>query len=83
VELAPLGNRVAAVAPGAIDTLIGDHAGHTPDQQAAIRAWQLDHPPLGRIGRPEEVAWAIVRPASPRASFITGVIPVDGGAVVA
>ncbi|NEE16796.1 SDR family oxidoreductase [Streptomyces sp. SID7499] len=83
VELAPLGIRVAAVAPGAIDTPIGDHAGHTPEQQAAIRAWQLDHTPLGRIGRSEEVAWAIARLASPRASFITGVIlPVDGGAVV-
>ena len=84
VELAPLGIRVAAVAPGAVDTPIGDHAGHTPEQQAAIRAWQLDHTPLGRIGRPEEVTWAIARLASPRASFITGVVlAVDGGAVVA
>ncbi|MBB5795263.1 SDR family oxidoreductase [Streptomyces caelestis] len=84
VELAPLGIRVAAVAPGAIDTPIGEHAGHTPEQQAAIRAWQLAHTPLGRLGRPEEVAWAITQLAAPQASFVTGVVlPVDGGAVVA
>ncbi|MEU1176635.1 SDR family oxidoreductase [Streptomyces sp. NPDC005820] len=84
VELAPLGIRVAAVAPGAIETPIADHTGWTPEQRAAIRAWQLAHTPLGRIGRPQDVAWAITRLASPEASFVTGVIlPVDGGAVVA
>ncbi|MEV5437902.1 SDR family oxidoreductase [Streptomyces sp. NPDC052682] len=84
VELAPLGIRVAAVAPGAIDTPIGDHAGYTPEQRAAIRAWQLEHTPLGRVGQPQEVAWAITQLACPQAAFITGVVlPVDGGAVVA
>ncbi len=84
VELAPRGIRVVAVAPGAIDTPIGKHQGLSPERMAAVREWQIAHTPLGRIGRPEEVAWAITQLACPRASFVTGVVlPVDGGAVVA
>ncbi|GHD42931.1 hypothetical protein GCM10010335_46360 [Streptomyces galbus] len=84
VELAPRGIRVVAVAPGAVDTPIAEHMGLTPEQRAALRTWQRAHTPLARIGRPEEVAWAIVRLAAPAASFVTGVVlPVDGGAVVA
>ncbi|MEU6880593.1 SDR family oxidoreductase [Streptomyces sp. NPDC046712] len=84
VELAPRGIRVVAVAPGAIETPIADHIGLSPERRAAVRAWQLAHTPLGRVGLPEEVAWAITRLASPEAAFLTGtVLPVDGGALVA
>ncbi|HEY9367840.1 SDR family oxidoreductase [Streptomyces sp.] len=84
VELAPRGVRVVAVAPGAVETPIADHMGLSAEQRAAVREWQLAHTPLGRVGRPEEVAWAITSLASPDAGFLTGtVLPVDGGALVA
>ncbi|MFD2763116.1 SDR family NAD(P)-dependent oxidoreductase [Micromonospora eburnea] len=83
VELAPQGIRVVSVAPGAIDTPIGEHLGRSPEQLAAVRRWQLARTPLGRIGRPEDVAWAIRQLCDPAAGFVTGVVlPVDGGAVV-
>ncbi|MFJ9810255.1 SDR family NAD(P)-dependent oxidoreductase [Streptomyces sp. NPDC101158] len=83
VELAPRGVRVVAVAPGAIETPIADHMGLGPERRKALRDWQLAHIPLGRIGRPEEVAWAITALAAPDAGYLTGtVLPVDGGALV-
>ncbi|MGW1893190.1 SDR family NAD(P)-dependent oxidoreductase [Streptomyces sp. NPDC002004] len=84
VELAPRGIRVVAVAPGAVDTPIGEHMGLSPERQAALRTWQLAHTPLGRIGEPDDVAWTIVHLTSGEASFVTGVVlAVDGGALVA
>ncbi|WP_405853024.1 SDR family oxidoreductase [Streptomyces sp. NBC_00090] len=83
LELAPDGVRVVAVAPGAIETPIAEHLGLSPERLAALRTWQLAHTPLGRIGRPEEVAWAITSLAAPDAGFLTGtVLPVDGGGLV-
>ncbi|MFF5972711.1 SDR family NAD(P)-dependent oxidoreductase [Streptomyces sp. NPDC012769] len=83
LELAPRGVRVVAVAPGAVETPIAEHSGLTPERLRAVREWQIAHTPLGRIGRPEEVAWAITALASPDAAFLTGtVLPVDGGALV-
>lgn len=72
-ELAP-GIRVNLVAPGAIDTAI--LAGDTAERRAE-RERQI---PLGRIGRPEEVAEAIAFLVSDRASYITGAtLHVNGG----
>ena len=83
VELAPRGVRVVAVAPGAIATPIAVNQGWSPEKIAEVRKWQIEHTPLGRVGDPAEVAWAIVALASADACFVTGVVlPVDGGAVV-
>jgi len=73
-ELAPKGVRVNAVAPGPIETSI--IANDTPDK----RRQRVSELPLGRVGRPEEVAEAVVFLASEKSSYITGnVIDVNGG----
>jgi NAD(P)-dependent dehydrogenase (short-subunit alcohol dehydrogenase family) len=75
VELAALGIRVNAVAPGPVDTAMAK-AVHTP----AIRADYHDTIPLNRYGLESELAEAIVFLCTERASYITGqVIAVDGG----
>jgi NAD(P)-dependent dehydrogenase (short-subunit alcohol dehydrogenase family) len=74
LEYAARGIRVNAVAPGPILTEHLEHAG-TAAQQAAAQAM-----PMKRIGRPEEVAAAVVWLCTDSASFITGAtIPIDGG----
>ena len=77
VEYAPANIRVNAVCPGGVETaileeLVGGGAVTRADLEAAQ--------PIGRIGRPEEIAEAIVWLLSDAASMTTGAaIPIDGG----
>lgn len=81
VELARLNVRVNCVCPGIIDTGMFDQAvSMTGADKAELAASIGEAHPMGRIGRPEEVAAAILFLASEEASFITGVpLSVDGG----
>jgi meso-butanediol dehydrogenase/(S,S)-butanediol dehydrogenase/diacetyl reductase len=84
VELAPQGMRVVGVAPGPVNTEIAENSGLGEEQVAQLRAAQRKRVPIGRIGRPEEIAWWIVNLARPQAAFTTGVVvAIDGGTTVA
>ena len=74
---APDGVRVNSIHPGFIDTPILDQAKGTPFEQT-----MLDLTPLGRLGRPEEIAAGVAYLASDEAAFITGSeLYIDGGFV--
>jgi NAD(P)-dependent dehydrogenase (short-subunit alcohol dehydrogenase family) len=76
LEAAPSGVRVNMVAPGPIDTEMLKRFTGTDEKKAGLTATVA----LKRLGRPEEVAQAIVFLASDKASFITGAsYSVDGG----
>ncbi|HEY2934060.1 MAG TPA: SDR family oxidoreductase [Acidobacteriota bacterium] len=79
IEYAAQGLRVNAVCPAVIITPMAERL-FTDDPEAKQRVTALH--PLGRVGRPEEVADAVVWLCSEHASFITGhALPIDGGMV--
>jgi NAD(P)-dependent dehydrogenase (short-subunit alcohol dehydrogenase family) len=76
LEAAASGVRVNAVAPGPTETGMLNRFTGTAERKAAL----LSGVPLGRIGRPDEIARAIVFLASDAASFVTGqIVTADGG----
>lgn len=75
-ELGPLGIRVNAVAPGMTQTPLIEYMLKDP---AAVARMNAAHP-IGRIGKPEEIAAVIVFLLTDDASYMTGaVVSVDGG----
>lgn len=80
LDFAADGIRVNALAPGAIDTpMLRRSFGRAADP-AAAEAKSVARHPLGRLGRPEEIAEAALYLASDAAAFTTGTtLAVDGG----
>jgi NAD(P)-dependent dehydrogenase (short-subunit alcohol dehydrogenase family) len=77
VEWAQYGIRVNAVAPGNTETAMVRQA---VDQGLIDIGAYVEHTPLARLGRPEEIADAVLYLASERSSFVTGhVLVADGG----
>jgi len=81
LELAPYGIRVNAVCPGVIDTPMNErNLARAEDPEAMRRSW-FEITPLRKLGRPEDVARAILFLACEEdAAFITGTpLIIDGG----
>ena len=75
-ELAPLGVRVNALAPGVIETPMTEPTRATPDKLARF----MTRIPMGRVGQPDELVGPVVFLASELSTYVTGVtLPVDGG----
>lgn len=76
-EVGPSGIRVNCVSPGAIETDM--MTGFSEEDKTAL----ADETPLGRLGKPEEIAAAVAFLASDDAAFITGqVLAPNGGMVI-
>lgn len=78
-EMAPRGIRVNSIAPGSILFPGGSWERRFREDPAFERDFIGRELPAGRLGRPEEVAYAVVMVASPQASWINGAcLAVDG-----
>jgi NAD(P)-dependent dehydrogenase (short-subunit alcohol dehydrogenase family) len=80
IEGAPLGIRVNALLPGAIETpMVHREVAFAADPAAQLRRFAEAHP-LGRMGQPEDVAKMALFAVSDAAAFVTGAcLAVDGG----
>ncbi len=79
LELAPHGVRVNAVNPGVVVSELHTVSRAVPDYEAFLERSKTTHP-LGRVGRPEEIAALCVFLCSDEAAWITGGIhSIDGG----
>ena len=82
-DLAPFGINVNCIAPGLIQTKAIEAASTSGWTQEKISRFIDVEVPMGRVGRPEDIAETVVFLASEAASYITGeVISVDGGALL-
>lgn len=80
LEFKERGIRVNVLSPGPVDTPIIAKMGVTAEARPSFEAGLAEAIPLGRLGRPEELARAALFLASDASSFVTGAnIPVDGG----
>jgi NAD(P)-dependent dehydrogenase (short-subunit alcohol dehydrogenase family) len=80
VELKDRGIRINTLSPGATDTPIIDGQFTSKEQADGAREAFSSRTPLGRLGRPEELAAAVLFLAADSSSYITGIdLPVDGG----
>ena len=78
-EMAAKNVRINSIAPGSIQYPGGSWERRFKENPAFEKDFISHETPAGRLGRPEEVAYAVVMMASPRASWINGaILPVDG-----
>ena len=77
LEYAARGIRINAICPGTIETpMVANMLANEPDAMKEI----LRDQPIGRLGRPEEIASAVLWLCSPGAGFVIGhALTVDGG----